>query len=215
MKTVKNKAEPRPMPPQANVLDGGSYGCSSSSCDDSNPLNFPHEHQQHSEWCWAAVACMVADYYDGIGGSSSSGNCQQCSIVCEALGRNDCCENTAFWVSNECNHWGYLHESLYIVGHLNTCYAGMLSYSGIQDQINRCRPIGVRIWWDPRTEESGGHFIAIFGFEVSYEGGSGIYIADPWPEAGGYTYSQLLDESSEYPIEEYAGGWSHTYLTQP
>ena len=210
MKQVKNKAEPRPMPPQANVLDGGSYGCSSSSCDDTNPLNFPHEHQQHSNWCWAAVACMVADYYDGIGGSSSSGNCQQCVVVNTAFERSDCCDSSPFDAYTVCNQPWYLNISLGIVGHLNTWFGGMLDYSGIQDQINRCRPFGIRLDYG-----TWGHFIAAFGFEVSYEGGFGIYISDPWPEAGGYTYSQVLNESAAYPITEYAAGWSHTYLTQP
>ena len=200
MKQVKTKTDPRSVP-EAKILDGEAYGGSLSSCDGSNPLRFYGEYQQRSNWCWAAVACMVADYYDSSGSSGSGGNCQ-CGVVNAALGRSDCCGGDTFWSSSPCNTTGYLDVSLSIVGH----FAGMTGPLGIgtvQSEIGRCRPIGMRI------DDGVGHFMAIYGYGTD----GSLYIADPWP--GGASRVEYRNTGAGSPLPEYGGSWTHSYLTQP
>lgn len=58
-----------------------------------NPLTVPYQHQQQTEWCWAACAEMVFRFYGRVFG-------QQCDLADWLHGPAGCCANPG---SGACN----------------------------------------------------------------------------------------------------------------
>src|SRR5204863_1759343 len=73
-------------------------------------LDFSMQHQQQTNWCWAAVSTSVALFFNPSSGWT------QCAVANGELNRNDCCGAGA---SGPCNVYGYLDTALTRVGHLD------------------------------------------------------------------------------------------------
>lgn len=157
----------------------------------SNPLVFSMQHQQQTQWCWAAVAVSVDLYY--YPGSSWT----QCKLVNHALGQTTCCSSGS---TAQCNVPWYLDQALNLVGNLASWNGGKATLSAVKGEINACRPICMRIGWTG----GGGHFVAIYGHS-----GNNINVGDPW-------YGNSVQHYSAFPNAYQGGGsWTHDYYTKP
>src|SRR6266567_5937703 len=118
----------------------------------SKTLAFVVQHQNQTNWCWAAVTASIAAYYRNQGWS-------QCGVVNDRLGQVMCCQDGS---SAICNQPWYLDQALSRVGHLANYISAPLSMQQIQSEIDAGRVIGVRIGW----MNGGGHFITIRGYSA-------------------------------------------------
>jgi hypothetical protein len=155
-----------------------------------NPLAFSMQHQQQTQWCWAAPSVSVNLYYHPASGR------MQCGVVNTALGQTTCCTNGS---SSACNQPWYLDRALLIVGNLNTWTSGKATFATVKAEINGCRPLCLRIGWTG----GGGHFVAVYGYS-----GSNINIGDPW-------YGNSVVNYAVFPGGYHGGGsWTHSYFTK-
>lgn len=156
----------------------------------SNPLAFTMQHQQQTQWCWAAVAVSVNLYYQSGSGWT------QCKLANNALGQTTCCADGG---STQCNQPWYLDAALGIVGNLDSWNSGKATLTAVKTEINGCRPFCLRIGWTG----GGGHFVAIYGHS-----GNNLNIGDPW-------YGNSIQSYAVFPGGYHGGGtWTHDYYTQ-
>ncbi len=162
------------------------------------------EHQQQTQWCWAAVSNSVSHFYDA--GSTWT----QCTIVNAELGQTTCCTNGA---TAGCNQPWFLDRALTRVGCLLSMASGTLSFATVKSLINSGRPPCARQGWSG----GGGHFMAIVCYFEGLLGqlaGAGstarrLRISDPWYGDSVVDYSVFV---SGY---QGSGTWTHSYRTQP
>jgi hypothetical protein len=162
------------------------------------------EHQQQTQWCWAAVSNSVSHFYDA--GSTWT----QCAIVNAELGQTACCTNGS---SSACNQPWYLDRALTRVGCLLSWASGTLTFATVKSLINSTRPPCARQGWSG----GGGHFMAIvcyFEGLLGLLGGAGstakrLRISDPWYGDSVVDYDVFV---SGY---QGTGSWTHSYRTQP
>src|SRR5579872_4679152 len=128
----------------------------------SNSLSFEMQHQQQTEWCWAAVSTSVSRFYDTASGWT------QCTVANAEFSETSCCTDGT---SEQCNQPWFLDKALQRVGRLNVKSQGSIAFAAICGEINAGRPIGIRIGW----EGDGGHFITIYG----YQDDNMVLVADP------------------------------------
>lgn len=170
-------------------------------------LSFMAQPQEHPEWCWAAVAASVAQFYRNP--------IEQCEIANGELGRRDCCDEKAG--SGPGNVVGYMMSSLYRVGHFARWAVRTIGKPppmdhDIRSEIDAGRPLCLRVVWNG----SGAHFVTITAYldGVALPGGDvpidRIGLADPM--FGGVSDIDYRD----FPMA-YLGGatWSDTYYTTP
>jgi hypothetical protein len=142
-------------------------------------LNFNIQYQEKTNWCWAALAVSVANFYD------CSAKYTQCEIANGELDRTDCCKTSP---EDPCNVLGYLMSSLYRVNHFETWHVRRPEKSKrltrqvrrkieaeIKGEINHGRPLCARIIW----VGGGAHFVAVYGYAADPEFDA-VAIADPW-----------------------------------
>jgi hypothetical protein len=169
-------------------------------------LKFIMQDQQHSNWCWAAVAASVASFY-GLGARFTQAELAKIELDPEERDGTRRSKSP-----NLLNKTHVLGAPLYRIGCAPDLGAErMATLAEIRKEIDSGRPVCARIIWtgangDDRAA-AGAHFVAIIGYEA---GTDRVAIEDPW-----------LDES---PIEisykalckDYDGNgvWTHTYLTR-
>jgi len=162
------------------------------------------EHQQQTQWCWAAVSNSVSHFYD------AASTWTQCTIVNAELGQTTCCTNGS---SAACNKPWYLDRALSRVGCLLSWASGTLTFATVQSLVNSGRPPCARQGWSG----GGGHFMAIVCYFEGILGllsGSGstarrLRISDPWYGDSVVDYDVFV---SGY---QGTGSWTHSYRTQP
>jgi hypothetical protein len=161
----------------------------------SKTLAFTIEHQQQTEWCWAAVSKSVASFFD------SPPTWTQCSIANAELGQVDCCANGS---SPSCNCSWYLDRALSRVKHLRSMSTGSSGKPTIENEVDQNLPIGARIGWSG----GGGHFVAIYGYDDSDATKLLIVIGDPW-------YGVSIVDFDVF-VSDYlgSGAWTHSYFIQ-
>jgi hypothetical protein len=157
-------------------------------------MYFSMQHQQQSNWCWAATATSVALFYKPASGWT------QCSVANNELGRTDCCAGGA---SGACNVYGYLDQALNVVGRLDHWVGGTATIAQIENEVTFARPLGIRVAW----AGGGAHFLCIMGH---YNAGGVDYVTvdDPIYGRSDVAYSTL---QSAY---QGSGTWTHTYYTK-
>lgn len=156
-------------------------------------LAFTMQHQQQTQWCWAAVSTSVSLYYD------PSSTWTQCTVANAELGQTTCCQNGS---SAACNVPWYLNSALQRVGNLNAFSNGATSFTGVRTEVDGGRPLGVRIGWSG----GGGHFAVVEGYKPG-PGEQRVAIDDPWYGASDLTYATFV---SSY---QGTGSWTHSYTT--
>jgi hypothetical protein len=156
-------------------------------------LDFAMQHQQQTNWCWAAVSTSVALFYD------PASTWTQCLVANGELGRNDCCGDGA---SGPCNVYGFLASSLTRVGHLDHSVGSSSTFAQVQTEIDAGRPLCARTAWSG----GGAHFLAIIGYRILDQM---LAVDDPWYGKSDVSYTTF---SSSY---QGSGSWTHSYFTQP
>ncbi len=160
-------------------------------------LNFTMQHQQQTNWCWAADSTSVSHFYN------SASAWTQCKVANAELGRTDCCGSGMA----ACNQDGYLDVALGITGNLVNWVQAVEPYSTVEAQVNQHRPLCVRIGWSG----GGGHFIALtgyFGFDFVFFEFAFVTVDDPWYGRSIVPYSNVV---SGY---QGSGSWTHSYFTK-
>jgi hypothetical protein len=157
-------------------------------------LAFTMQHQQQSNWCWAATATSVAHYYD------ASSTWTQCEVANDQTGRTDCCGAGA---STACNIPEPLDSPLSIVGHLDHMVVAVATFAETQGQLDLGRPLCLRVHW------SGGnaHFLAAMGYNA--ESGQIVHVDDPIYGPSDVPYTTLVGSYQGN------GTWTHSYYTRP
>ena len=183
--------------PLSSILPGAVAEAAVAPAAPPTQLGFAMQRQQQDNWCWAAVAVSVSDFY--IPPSPWT----QCRIADAELDQAICCHDGA---SAACNQWWYLNRALDRTTHLVNWDEGMISLKAITHEIDNGRPVGVRVEW----AGGGGHFVVVAGYQLDPGGGHTIAVFDPWP-ASGDTLAQAWDTFAGQYLG--TGRWTHTYYT--
>lgn len=125
-------------------------------------LAFIIQPQQQSEWCWAAVAASIANFYEG------NKKVKQCDIVNKMLILDDCCDDGS---SASCNQQFHLEPTLRRIRHLQRSQPGQPDFTQVVAEMTAGRPLAVRIVWS----EGGGHAVVVYGVTDDRK----VQIADP------------------------------------
>jgi hypothetical protein len=153
------------------------------------------QHQQQTQWCWAAVAVSISLYYNPASGWT------QCDLVNAELGQTTCCVNGG---STACNRPWYLDRALIRTGNLASFSSGALTFGAVRTEIDNRTPPCARIGWSG----GGGHVVGI-GAYLQLGASRWLTICDPWY---GVSSQSLPIFQSSY---QGSGSWTHTYRTQP
>src|SRR5260370_26671301 len=96
-------------------------------------MSFSVQRQLQSNWCWAAVAASIADYYDPNTTET------QCTIANRCLKRTDCSTTVGRCAPNSaCNqpHWLSNDDgAVWILGLQKSSYARQLSFDEVAAEI--------------------------------------------------------------------------------
>jgi Papain-like cysteine protease AvrRpt2 len=125
-------------------------------------LDFITQPQEQSEWCWAAVAASIVNFYAG------DNKCKQCDVVNKMLILDNCCEDGS---SDSCNQQFHLEPTLNRLRHLQRSLAGQPDFATVAAEITAGRPLAVKILW----AEGGGHSIVVYGFTDDRK----VHVGDP------------------------------------
>ncbi len=156
-------------------------------------LSFTMQHQQQTQWCWAAVSTSVSHFYNPASTST------QCDVVNAELGQTTCCHDGS---TSACNQPWYLDAALTRTGNLKSWAGGSVPFSTVDHEIDALRPLGVRIGWSG----GGGHFVILAGY---LEGATNyIGVEDPWYGSSDVAYDTFLTSYQG------TGSWTHTYYTE-
>jgi len=153
-------------------------------------------HQEHPQWCWAAVASAIALFYD------QASNQIQCRVAELMFPQCDCCKNGG---SDCCNQRSHLEDALAKVNHLRAGpLSGPADKQEIKTQTSNETPMCARIQWP----DGGGHFVAIRGFEDSNSSRLFLDIGDP-------EFGECITLYENFILNyRGAGTWTHNYLTR-
>ena len=167
-------------------------------------IDFEMQKQQHSNWCWAAVAVSVARYFDP---DSTWCQCRLASRMAkrEKLKVAACgtCRNPSA-VPKKCNQPWYLQKALRIVKRLKGKPKGRpLSFRKTKQLIKAGRPVCARILWGEGPEA---HFVVVSGCFTTKTGERWLDVEDP--DSGSSTW---LDEEFRKNYHYAQGKWVRTY----
>lgn len=157
-------------------------------------LDFTMEHQQQTNWCWAATSVSVARYYD------PTTLWTQCQVANDQLSRTDCCGTGA---SGPCNVYGFLGAALTTVGHFDHSTGSASTQATIRTEVDAGRPLGMRTAWSG----GGAHFLCVIG----YRGGRWNLVAVDDPIYGKSTMAYNTLKTAY----QGTGSWTHSYFTAP
>jgi papain like cysteine protease AvrRpt2 len=157
-------------------------------------IPFVMQHQQQTQWCWAAVSVSVSHYYSPWSGWT------QCAMVNAELGQTTCCIDGA---SAQCNQPNVLDSPLQRAGVLDHMTSTDAGIGDIRNEIDAGRPLCWRIGW----KGGGGHFAVIEGYRMFPD----VWVAvdDPW-----YGASDLPLDVLTTGGYQGSGDWTHTYFTK-
>ena len=170
-------------------------------------LDFEIQKQEHSDWCWAAVAASVDRYFNP---KSKWCQCKLASRMAkiEKLKVKNCgnCSKPKP-VDDACNQPWYLQKALKILGRLKSRPTpGPLSFSKIRKIIKSGRPICVMVLWGKGPVA---HFVVISGCVKGPNGERWLDIEDPDMGRSTWLYEEFV---SNYQYD--SGHWNFTFLVQ-
>lgn len=153
-------------------------------------VNIPVQRQQQTNWCWAAVAVSIADFY----GAAPT----QCAFVNTRLGRTDCCGAGA---AGPCNQTHSGRDAIDALGHLADWDASRPGQALIRAEIDANRPMAVRVEW----AGGGAHLLVVDGYLENFDF---VAVDDPWFGTADIALSTL------HSAYQGTGSVTHHYLTQ-
>ena len=151
--------------------------------------------QTQTNWCWAATSTSVSLFFD------SGSRWTQCKVANTTLGKSDCCGSGA---NGHCNVPYYLDDALTTTGNFDRFATGTEDFSSVQEEINRNRPLCIRVGWFG----GGGHFLCIVGWIEAASGTSYYDLSDP---IYGDSQVALATLGGSY---QGSGTWSHSYFVR-
>jgi Papain-like cysteine protease AvrRpt2 len=157
-------------------------------------LNFAMQHQEQTEWCWAATSVSVAAHYE------PRSRWSQCRMVNAEKGLETCCREGA---GESCNQPNVLDGPLRRAEVLDHKEAAPASFEAVRGEIDAGRPLAWRIGW----EGGGGHFAVIEGYQRFGE--PWVAVEDPWWGSSDVAVSTLTGGSYQG-----TGRWTHSYFTR-
>lgn len=158
-------------------------------------MRFRMQHQQQSNWCWAALASSVSVYYD------ASSPWTQGQLADKMLQQTTCCVDGG---SAACDQPSCADRALSAIGNLADTKNGAATFDHVREEVDAKRPMGCRIRWTG----GGDHAVAIYGYDAAAHPPR-VFVADPLFGTMHCTYDHF---SSAYKGK---GSWQHTYLTRP
>lgn len=167
-------------------------------------MTFAIETQEQKEWCWAAVAATVGQYF------FPQSPVRQCQIASEVVpGVNGtCCDSTHV---SQCDQPAALESALNALTNIvqqklnKTSSDAALSFSEVQSRIDSGLPVCVHISW----EDGNGHFVMISGYAISSTSGNWVDVSDP---ALGTSFTPYDEFTNSYLG---IGRWDASYLVGP
>jgi hypothetical protein len=172
-------------------------------------LPFSIQTQLESNWCWAAVAVSIYDFF-APGSGTWTQNALATTLLKQQGHKSANCEEHPS--GHVCNRPEPLDAALKITGNLRDKGAHFnqyLSFECIQNWISAQLPLGARIVW----RGGGAHFIAFDGYKVTTSGRKLVHVGDPASNAnagpGFHDYEHVVEDY------EQAGYWNDTYLVSP
>jgi len=170
-------------------------------------IDFTMQKQEHSDWCWSAVASSVDQYFN-----KRSKWCQRRlaskMAKIEKLKVRTCGNCKSRKPTHQaCNQPWYLQRALKIVHRLKgNPKQGPLSFSKIQKILKKSRPICVMIQWGQGPIM---HFVVISGCAKSDSGDKWVDIEDPDSGRSTWLYKEFR---SNYQYDQ--GHWIYTFLVK-
>jgi ABC-type bacteriocin/lantibiotic exporter with double-glycine peptidase domain len=148
--------------------------------------NLRFQQQEHNEWCWAAVAAMVAHFYD------TTSTVTQCGVA--AITTHNCCAQP---LPVGCNVPVDLDSALTFVDRFHAPVLGPLTPGQLIRKTDAEKPVCARIGW----AGGGGHFVVIKGYDNRDPQTLFLSISDP--QRGEYNI----------PFETFRDRWTNSYYT--
>jgi hypothetical protein len=182
LKTIARVSQPQ------KVALGGSLASAAR-------LKFNMKHQKETNWCWAAVSSSVSTYF----GSASKWT--QCRIADVAWKRTDSCGTGS---SGPCNHPWLLDKALGIVNCFDRMSGRHEAFGTVKSEIAAKWPLAVRVGW----AFGGGHFLAIYGWQVASDGTEYYDVEDP------IYRKQTIERSKLETAYQHTGHWTHSYFVK-
>jgi hypothetical protein len=204
--------------PASSIADGGSKAVcvnppAQSEAAGTPTVPFTMQTQQATNWCWAAVAVSVYDFFNpnrpsNTGVAATSTIWTQGTLANRLLGITaPGCSQTP--IPGSCNQTGALDTALALTKNLmpnGALFGQHFTFACIQSWVKAQLPLGVRIQW----RGLGGHFIALDGCKVLSSGRQLVHVQDPSGTAHAlhslWDYDALVEDYRE------AGYWDSTYL---
>jgi hypothetical protein len=146
------------------VLNISNDGTPSFSAEDQRHLPIEIETQQRINWCWAAAAVSIANYY------ANTREWKQCQLANQIFDRTDCCN--ALKCDRQATFWGALKET----GNASSIVNGPISMDQVIWAIDRGEPISVVL-----KALVGNHGVVITGYNNHDPKHPTIQIRDPDP----------------------------------
>lgn len=155
-------------------------------------MPFPIQTQLEVEWCWAAVAASVDNYFNPFA------SLPQCRIATNVLGKDACSDPEASNIS------ATLQKALKVVDRLRGIQARQLTFDELRGELDAGHPVCVRIAW----HGGGAHFVVISGYYVSPTGVRTVEVSDPW-------YPNSTRDFDQFPEGYHGGGdWTASFLVK-
>jgi len=157
---------------------------------DANQNVVPQIPQEKEEWCWAACAQMLLQFF-GI-------EVQQCDVASQMFGE-PCCANPDSPLCVGPAQVPLIANIYAQYGHNASLISGKVTFETLQDEINANRPVIVGFDWGSGT----GHQVLVCGWDVDSLG-QRLLVNDPWQGSGPVYYVNLL---AAYGL----GSWQYTW----
>jgi hypothetical protein len=155
------------------------------------PTQFPIQPQEQSEWCWAAVAQSLDQYFN------PNLKRTQCQIATLLFSPTKCCDD-----AEKCNLPKKLIDVLRKINRFRSTSPRALLFEEVTPELDGGRPVCARIKWN----DGGAHFVVITGYEVLQSGARHLEVADPF-------YPSAILDYDEFANNYHGDGvWTDTYL---
>jgi Papain-like cysteine protease AvrRpt2 len=139
----------------------------------------PQIYQEQTEWCWAACAQMVLQFY----GNFTVG---QCDLASQMFGES-CCGNPSAPLCNKPSQVPTLANIYTPYGHSAVLIQNYVPFETLQSEINANRPVEIGLNWGNET----GHQLLVCGWDIDSLG-QRLLVNDPLQGTGPVYYVNLL-----------------------
>ena len=172
------------------------------------------EKQRRSNWCWAAVAVSVAEYYQKNQPPDVNPPETECSLAARFLlpqsPSNACCRKP--FPEKKCDRPHSLDDVLEYFGVKVLKHPGQLSFQRTKELIRRRVPVPVHINWGGGR----GHFVVLTKTLVTRDGAEAVYVSDPFFTSHWVLFDEFKQAyhatSSNPNVASSAGFWDWTFI---